>query len=128
MVHAEIAGLLSENSGYRDASAPLPTAADLAELEGKLGVELPIEYREFVTQGGLADLRFMHRVLEPAEIQANYHLVRAHGLVPIASNGCGDLFCISSARTAEVVLWHHDTGSRTPVHENLLAALRAWRF
>ena len=130
MPREKLAELLAQNVGHHDLEAPVPSLQDLEELGERLGVELPTDYRDFVLEGGLRDLRFSNHVLEPQEIVENLLQVGSKGLVPFASNGSGDLYCVARNRlpSGPMVLWDHETGSVADSYSSLLAALRDWRF
>ncbi len=130
MSRADIADLLAANPDFRDPEAPRPPPGELDELAARLGAELPADYREFVLRGGLADLRFSHRILAPAEVVENLRHVEPQGLVPIADNGCGDLYCVArrTLPSDRLVLWDHETRSTSSAYGSLIEALRDWRF
>ena len=129
-VSQKIAAILAENPRFRDEDLPCPTDAELDALESTLGCELPEPFRQFLTQHGLSDLRFKNRVLAPQEVLANIDLVSEHSLIPVADNGCGDLFCVHPdwESRPEVVFWDHETQMAEAVAEDFFLALREWRF
>ena len=125
-----IAAILAENLRFRDENLPCPTGAELDALESALGCELPEPYRQFLTQHGLSDLRFKNQVLAPEGVLANSDLVSEHSLIPVADNGCGDLFCLHLdwRSRPEVVFWDHETQMTEAVAEDFVSALQEWRF
>ena len=125
-----IAAILAENSRFRDEDLPCPTDAELDALESSLGCGLPEPFRQFLTQHGLSDLRFKHQILAPEEVLANIELVSEHSLIPVAGNGCGDLFCVHPdwESRPEVSFWDHETRMIEPAAEDFVSALREWRY
>ena len=129
-VSQTIAAVLAENTRFRDKGLPCPKDSELDDIERTLGCELPEAFRQFLSQHGLSDLRFKNQILAPEEVLANLHLVSERSLIPIADNGCGDLFCVHSdwKSRPEVVFWDHETQITEAVAEDFVSALREWRF
>jgi hypothetical protein len=106
----EIEEILQENQNHK-LDDSIPTEEDFAEVEMVLNKPLPYAYKRFVELGGLNDLRFNHRVLNPKEIIECDEMVGIDRYLPFASNGCGDLFCwhLPEMANPPVVLWLHET-------------------
>jgi cell wall assembly regulator SMI1 len=106
------------------------SASDVAKSERRLGLTLPPAYREFVELGGTAELRFRNRVLPPEEVESEAKWVLHAGLLPLATDGCGNLYCwkIADLPDSAIFLWEHDTGEVRVACESFVEALRKWRF
>jgi hypothetical protein len=106
------------------------TPSEVAALVQHLQAPLPPEYLEFLTRGGLAELRFSNRVLGPVSILKESQWVEGQGLVPMGSDGCGNLYCWRKGELPEsrVYLWDHESGEVTPAFPSFVDALRSWRF
>jgi hypothetical protein len=106
----------------------LPTEEAISACEAEIDCRLPEQYREFVLRDGLNDLRFRNAVLSPDEIPAIRNTVSA-GLIPFASNGCGDFYCwYEPGIDPPVVFWSHEDGTVMPAAESFLTWLAANRF
>ncbi len=107
----------------------IPTTEELRSLEELIDRSLPRAYVEFLRLGGLGDLRFSNEVLAPDEIAEAITSVRRVGLVPFASNGCGDLFCWQRNKLphSKVVYWEHEESKTHDAFETFESALQAWR-
>jgi hypothetical protein len=128
--HSEVARLLrSGRSALDETVAPVPEGA-LTAAEAQLSHSLPPSYREFVTLGGLAELRFNHRVLAPKEILEAVKHIDGARFIPFADNGCGDFYCWEKVMAQEprVVFVDHETAEHTFDSDSFVDWLRKNRF
>jgi SMI1 / KNR4 family (SUKH-1) len=126
---SEIERILNSGESHRILVA-VPSRDDLRAVSAALGVALPPSYVEFCLLGGLGELRFSSRILDPKEIVAEKRYVREQ-LLPFASNGCGDFYCWlldGSAEPAVVFLDHEEEFRETPAAASFTALLAKNRF
>ena len=90
---SEIMEILTTGNSARDQSTPSISDDDLLKAEEKLGFNFPPSYKEFISLGGLGELRINHRVLSPEEILDTLQYLPSDQYIPFADNGCGDLYC-----------------------------------
>jgi hypothetical protein len=128
--HSEVARLLRSGRSALDETVAPVSEADLTAAEVQLSHSLPPSYREFVTLGGLAELRFKHRILAPNEILEAVKYIDGARYIPFADNGCGDLYCWEKAMTQEprVIFVDHETEEHTVDSDSFLEWLRKNRF
>ena len=114
----------------RDETVAPVSEATISAIEVQLAHPLPMSYREFVALGGLAELRFNHRVLAPEDILGALKYIDGARLIPFADNGCGDFYCWERAMEPEprVVFVDHETAQQTPDSDSFIAWLRKNRF
>jgi hypothetical protein len=126
---SEISDILNSGQSQRLPSEAV-ASPDLRALPKELQDSLPPEYVEFLNRNGLAELRLCNRVLGPADILAESQWVEDLGLLPMASDGCGNLYCwrIQDLPQSAVLLWNHDSGEVEDAFPTFVEALQTWRF
>ena len=126
----EIEKILSTGTSARDEGVPEVLPQELAAAESALGFRFPASYREFVSLGGCAELRFKNRTLPPNEIVKNQQYVDAARFVVFGDNGCGDFYCWNRGESGEpsVLFADLDAGTCEPVASSFTAWLSENRF
>lgn len=126
----EIERILSTGQSARDDGVEPVSPSELATFCAHVGWPLPPSYCEFVGLNGLAELRINHRVLNPTEIAENLPYVDTTKYIPLADNGCGDLYCWvrSSEKEPSVVFADHETGEYIDDADSFSAWLANNRF
>ena len=127
---SEIKEILTTGKSARDESTPSISNDEILEAETKLGFNFPPSYKEFVSLGGLGELRISHRVLSPEEIQDSIQYFPSDQYIPFADNGCGDLYCWPKVSELEppVLFSDHESGEFSNDAPSFLAWLKANRF
>jgi hypothetical protein len=128
--HSEIALVLHSGKSALDETVTAVSEAVLADAEAQLSYPLPPSYRVFVALGGLAELRFRHRVMAPGAIVEAVKYVDRARYVPFADNGCGDLYCWDKSIAPEprIVFMDHETSEYAPDSESFVEWLRKSKF
>lgn len=126
----EIEAVLKNGKTARDEDVPAVLDQEIREAEVTLGRSFPTSYREFMSFGGLGEMRIRHRVLRPSEIVEAKRHTGAAPIVPFADNGCGDLYGWSTlnANEPDVVLWDHEDATVVHVADSFAAWLSTVRF
>lgn len=100
--------ILATGHSNRADDVPIPTDQEFRRIETELGFHFPGSYREFVALGGLGELRIHHHVMSPPEIMQSLRYLPDRAHVPLADNGCGDLYCRPLIDTAEPIVLYAD--------------------
>lgn len=127
---SKIAAILASGLSMRDESVVGVSERETRDAEVRLGFLFPQSYVEFTALGGLAELRFNHRILRPSEIVERQQSVDSARYVPFAENGCGDLYCWPRTDEAEptVLFLDHESNGCAVVAESFVDWLTKNRF
>ena len=134
-------------------SGPHLKAEDILALESRLEIKLPDDYKKFllVHNGGKPEpstvniqgwknnpshkIQVFFRIggkIKSSEIDWNYEVTRGRvprELLPIASTGTGDLFCISLSGSNRncVYIWDLQDERTKPTYENIYSVAKNFR-
>ena len=118
--------ILAQNKVHVINDVP-PSSIEVQDTEQDISFAFPEHYREFLTLGGLNDLRFNNRFLDLTEIKNTTNLLKP--LIPFSSNGCGDFFCWDSESSEySIFLWEHETEETTFESSDFIEFLNKTRY